>query len=122
MKPTSMVYMAHPVAGDVAANLAKAKQWLRALQDANPTTVIIAPWITSCEIYDDDPEQRAAGILRSCYAIEKCSAIILVGGGISVGMEIEMECAIRAGVFVYDLTELSITANLKLPGFATTRI
>ena len=135
MIPTSLVFMAHPVApyrrkidtgSDVASrrywgerthiltittakNLARAKRWLRALQDAFPTTAIIAPWITVCEIYDDaNPDDRAENLLRGCYVLGRCDAIVLVGGRISNGMRIEMDHAILAGLNVYDLTHLGM--------------
>ncbi len=133
MTPTTLVYLAHPVApyqrkldtgsdaasirywgsGEhfhtvtTATNLRNAKRWLKALQDANPHAAVIAPWITECEIWDDaNPEERATGLLKCCYVIARCDSIVLVGGRISNGMGIESNHAILSGVRVYDLTHL----------------
>ncbi len=112
MKPKALCYLAHPVAGAVPVNLARAKRWLKALQDANPTIVIIAPWIGMIESQglegdnDNDPELRAIGLSRDCYVVGRCDAIVLVGGRISNGMQIEMNYATTMGSTVMDLTHL----------------
>lgn len=136
MTPTALVYMTHPVAPynlytldypqvkethTTLQNLASAKRWLRALQDANPNVVVIAPWVTACEIYDDaNPEERAEGLLRACYVVGRCDAIVLVGGRLGNGMMVERDHAIVSGVSVYDLTHMgadppNARALLKLP-------
>lgn len=131
MTPTALAYMTHPVAPytvdapqgtsalrrywgpdakitiSTAINLFIAKRWLRALQDANPHVVIIAPWITVCEIYDDaNPEERATGLLRDCYVVARCDILVLVGGRIGNGMQIEAEAAESAGIPIFDMTDL----------------
>ena len=110
MKLKALVFMATPLDGDLAANLARAKRWLKALQDANPHVVMIAPWIGMIEAAglqnDDDPELRAIGLMRDCYVIGRCDAIVLVGGRISSGMKIELYHASKVGSLVMDLTHL----------------
>lgn len=116
MTPTGLAYMAHPVASytlyhpqlkgkhTIKENLARAKRWLKALQDANPHAVVIAPWITNAEVYGQNPEDRAANLLRDCYVIGRCDSIVFVGGRMSEGMQIEAEAAEGYGMPMFDLT------------------
>ena len=100
------IYMAHPVAGAVKFNLAKARLWLRWLAESReePTNVI-APWITACEIWDDtNPEERAARIECCKATIELCAEIWFVGGKIQSGGESERRHAMKHGVTVVDVT------------------
>lgn len=88
----SLVYLAHPVAGAVESNVEEAKRLLRSYQDANPDLVILAPWITDVEIYDDSiPEYRRAGLERCKLIIDRCDYLLLTGDRISEGMKEEME-------------------------------
>lgn len=101
-----VVYMAHPVAGDVEGNLRRARQWVRWLEHNYPVAVV-ATWITECEIWDDgDPLQREAGMARNFAVIEKCDAVWLVGGRLSNGMAREREHALLFGRQVHDLLHL----------------
>lgn len=43
MKP--IIYVAHPVTGDVKANCDKVLKWLRWLTEVDPTRIYIAPWV-----------------------------------------------------------------------------
>ncbi len=103
-----VAYLAHPVGGDVLANLAKAKRWVRWLEETHlPHVAINAPWITECEIWDDDdPQQRADGMARDREIMIRCDLIILAGGKISNGMAGELRAAKLAGMEVIDLTHL----------------
>lgn len=101
-----VVYMCHPVAGDIKGNLARAKRWLRWLEENYPIA-IVASWITECEVWDDNnPEQRAAGLERDKAVLERCDGIVLVGGRISNGMAIERAHAESKGLPVTDMTGL----------------
>lgn len=100
-------YMAHPVAGDVAGNLARAHRWLRWLMDCCPDDAVIAPWIPGVVVGDDsDPAQRQRGLLDCAATSARCDGVILVGGRVSTGMAIERDAAIAAGREVRDLTVL----------------
>ncbi len=104
-----LIYLAHPVSGDVPGNLARAKRWLKWACLSFPDDEVIAPWITECEIFDDaDPEQREQGLQRCERVVERCHVLILVGGRISSGMQREADAA-RAARYrtrVIDLTHL----------------
>lgn len=98
-------YMAHPVGGDVLANLSRAKRWLAWLQAQMPIdVVVIAPWITAIEVGadDGDPAQRERGLRGDCALVRRCDGVFLVGGRISEGMAREAKYA-RA---THDLTFL----------------
>ena len=103
-----LTYMAHPVAGDAPANLARAKLWLKWLTESREEpSAVIAPWIIACEIWDDaNPEERTQGLERCKAAIERCDEIYLVGGRVSNGMEIERRHAMRHGLTVIDITAM----------------
>lgn len=100
-----MVYVAHPVGGDVAGNLVRAKAWLKYLEAGNPWTVFVSQWILGCENWNDaDPVQRAQGLKR-CYAqVERCDEIWLVGPRVSSGMFLEQWWAQQFGVKVVNFT------------------
>ena len=120
-----LTYMAHPVAGDAPANLARAKLWLKWLTESREEpSAVIAPWIIACEIWDDaNPEERTQGLERCKAAIERCDEIYLVGGRVSNGMEIERRHAMRHGLTVIDITAMRteqakyILFNTKIKGY-----
>lgn len=100
-------YMCHPVAGDVAANLERAKRWIRWLHDAIPDGVVIAPWILDLEtlpLRDVVPADRERGLQRCTAVARRCTGMLLVGGRITAGMQREALEAYYAGIGVFDLT------------------
>ena len=86
MRP--VVYMCHPVAGDVDGNIKRAMRWLVWLRRSFPDTTFIAPWISDIMSGQDDsdPKQREAGLVDCCATVKLCAGIVLVGGRISSGM------------------------------------
>jgi len=105
---STVIYMAHPVAGDVPANLARALRWLRWLTATSPETTYIAPWIAAIMSgeEDDDPAARARGLAHDVVTVRRCDGLVLVGGKISQGMAIERDAAISQGLIVTDMTDL----------------
>jgi len=74
-----LIYLAHPVAGDVPGNLKKARAWMKLIQN-HTGHAVMADWITECEIYDDaNPEERAAGFQRNFKRLEICDEIYIAG-------------------------------------------
>lgn len=103
----NVVYLAHPVAGDVEANLARARRWFRWATENYPSMALVAPWIVGCELWDDaDPIQRSRGMARNFAVIDVCDDVLLVGGRVSPGMLEEARFAEAVGVRVWDLTHL----------------
>lgn len=116
-----VVYVAHPVAGDVPGNVARAKRWLHWLVKSDPTIAFIAPWIAHLEAdHDDaDPVQRERGLLDAIATVRRCDGIVLVGGRISPGMLLELEAAVEAGRTIIDWTYLG--DDPPLPPLAASR-
>lgn len=88
-----VLYMAHPVSGDVKANIHRALNWLSWLRRSFPETTFIAPWIVGIMSGEDDadPAQREAGLVDCCAVVERCDGIVLVGGRVSTGMARERD-------------------------------
>lgn len=105
---THVLYLAHPVAGEVNANVARAGRWLRWLQRRYPQLAFIAPWIADLVsgADDADPAQRAQGLRHGCIVAARCDGIVLVGGRVTGGMLAERDAVVAAGGAVIDLTEL----------------
>ena len=101
-----VIYLAHPLSGDVAANLARAQRWVRYLETEH-CVAVVASWITECQIWDDDnAEHRAAGLRRDCAVLARCDEVWLVGGRISNGMAYEAAYARQCEIPVVDMTSL----------------
>ncbi len=82
-----LIYLAHPVAGDVEANLKSAKEWRRVLQRTHQDKCVIAPRIEECETFDDsNPQLRADGLERCKEVLSRCDEVWLLGWTLSGGM------------------------------------
>lgn len=104
---TEVWYVAHPVVGDVAGNVARARRWLRWLIDQEPLRAFCCPWIPYVEVLPDaDAQQRERGLRDDEAMAARCDGIVLVGGRISSGMRREMLATAAAGGRVVDLTGL----------------
>lgn len=100
-------FVAHPVGGDVAGNLARTFRWLRWLTETHPYRIYTVPWVAEVMTFDDaNPSERAASIERNRAIIGRCDGIVLVGGRISTGMSIELAAAQAHQLDVLDLTYL----------------
>ena len=76
---SQLLYLAHPIAGDVAGNLANVLLWKEWLQHWYPHLVASVPYYTDLLIYDDsDPEQRAAGIARDMVQLKRHDALVML--------------------------------------------
>ena len=99
-----LIYLAHPVAGDVRANLSRAKYiYAHLTKTFSPAIAIVAPWITECELWDDaDPRERQEGLLRCVAVARRCDELWLTGGRVTASMRLEAEAAEKEGVKVKD--------------------
>lgn len=104
-------YVAHPLAGDLAKNLANAKVWLRWLRTTFPETTFIAPWISSIDsgADDNDPNAREQGLLDACAVLGLIDGIVLCSGLYSSGMQREELYTQAMRKAVYDLGKLGWT-------------
>ncbi len=98
-------YLAHPVAGDVADNMNRARQWLRYLIDTQPEIAFCAPWLPYLDVLDEDnPAHRERGMRDDLAIAERCDGIVLCGGRISSGMRRELDAIAALNGFAVDLT------------------
>lgn len=72
-----VIYMCHPVAGDVKNNIARALRWLAWLRKSYPKTTFIAPWIAGVMSVGSDgtPEERKAGLVDDCAEDPELAAL-----------------------------------------------
>jgi len=100
-----IVFVAHPVSGDVTANLAKARSVIRKLEEEHPKHTFVAPWILSCENWDDgNVAEREQQIQRGLRVLEMCDELWLCGSKVSAGMLRETAHAIQHKLVLKDLT------------------
>lgn len=89
----TLYYLAHPVAGDVVGNRAKALAILRHLRTAG--IAVIAPWLAELEAMGVTTDRAENGgresALRLCEAVAaRCDGVIAVGRPWSRGMAREI--------------------------------
>lgn len=99
----SVVYIAHPVGGNVEENLADLRRVVAAVNRAHPNVVPFVPYYADCVSLDDDvPEDRERGIRNDTYLLR--SGIVdemwLTGPHVSRGMAAEAELAKLLGIRV----------------------
>lgn len=101
-----ILYLAHPVSGDVRGNIDRALRWLAFLQRTMPENAITAPWVSNLLAGDDDsdPAQRERGLVNCCAIASRFDGVVLVGGRVSAGMARERVAVEQAGGLVVDLT------------------
>lgn len=99
-----IVYIAHPIGGDVANNLAKIKEIIKKLNLERNDIVPFAHYWVDCHALDDSiPEQRQRGIENNVVLLKAgfISEIWLYGGKISSGMKEEILLAKELGIPYY---------------------
>lgn len=108
IRRVAVAYVAHPVAGDVSANLARALRWLAWLSKECPDVAVVAPWIANIMSGEDDndPVVRARGLAHDVTVVKRCDCLILCGGRVSSGMAMERDAMVAIGGLVVDLTSL----------------
>jgi hypothetical protein len=87
-----VVYVAHPVTGDPRGNCAKVQAWIRWLIDHDPDVVYIAPWVAEVLAYADvevSPDFYDRVLEDDCTVVKRLDGVLLVGGRISRGMQLE---------------------------------
>ncbi len=102
-----LVYMAHPVRGDVDRNLCLAWAWYLSLRRTYGLTHwITCPWLLEMlqGADDSDERQRAEALWRCCKYVEVCDEIWLVGHTGTPGMWQEAVHGAKYGVKIVNLT------------------
>lgn len=119
MSRRKLVFVAHPLSGDVTGNLILAKTWLRWLINENPDCSFCLGWAPYCEVLDDDdPEHRERGIRDGMEMLSRCDELWMVGSRLSNGMADERDKAIALGLPVYSYVGLidAPTKNISAVG------
>jgi hypothetical protein len=110
-----VIYLAHPVSAstiaEIAENLDRAREWLAWLVK-NTDFAVCASWIGSINPANEQ-DTRERGMEDNLAILERCDAIILVGGRVSSGMAIERDHAQRHGIAVCSLAGLGAVPPLK---------
>lgn len=96
-----IVYIAHPISGDIEANLADIRRIVRKINLTFPDVVPFVPYYVDIVSLDDNmPEERQRGI-KNDTAILKSGMVQemwLTGPRISTGMAAEMELAMTLNI------------------------
>ncbi len=89
-----IIYIAHPIGGDVEANLFKISQIVRSLNLSYPNIVPFVPYyVDVIALKDSNPDERARGIKNGLAILGRKGAvdeIWLYGNTISAGMRQEI--------------------------------
>lgn len=105
-EPAAVWYLAAPLSGDVAANLARAERWLRYLVWAFPDWAYVMSWAPYVRALPDERRWRDRGLRDDIAVVKRCDGIILVGGRISEGMTRELGAAMEHHLLVMDMTKM----------------
>ena len=101
-----LVYISHPVSGDVQANLSNAGKWIKwasRLQGIVP----IAPYFQSVVAFSEhDPDEREEGFQHGLKVLQYCQEMWVCGGVISRGMQREIDAALGWNTPVVYLEEM----------------
>jgi hypothetical protein len=99
-----IVYIAHPIGGDVAGNLDKIRKIVEHIYSLTKyaTVLPLVPYYVDCLVLNDnDPQQREKGIQNGLALLARPGIIDelwLYGPTISAGMKNEVFAAFRAGI------------------------
>lgn len=100
-----MVFVAHPVRGDITANLARCGRWLKWLCRENPDWAFSVPWFAYVASMDE-ASNRERGIRDNIVSLSRCDGIVLCGGMVTEGMGAERAAARAGSLWELDLTHL----------------
>lgn len=96
-----IVYIAHPIGGDVSRNIWKVEQRVAYINRHEPNVVPFAPYLVDLRVLnDDDPDDRARG-MRNNEALLRSGAVDelrLYGERLTDGMIAEIQIADDVGV------------------------
>lgn len=95
-----VVYIAHPVGGDVAGNIEKIINICREIHLQSDNIIPFAPYLLSLQYLDDNiPEERELGMRADKeYFKRKAFDELWVYGDLSAGVKKEIKCAEEYGI------------------------
>lgn len=89
-----LVYICHPLSGDIEVNLASAALWYRWAAEQRGI-VPTAPYFAALAAYSDTNEaEREAGFQIGLCILQSCQELWVCGGRISRGMQREIDAAL----------------------------
>jgi hypothetical protein len=103
-----IVYIAHPISGDIKGNLEKIRQIVREINLNEPDVVPFAPYWIDCHALDDTiPAERERGIKNDHEFLTRgfIDEMWLFGDRISNGMSHEVAIALKQRIPVISQTE-----------------
>ena len=103
-----IIYIAHPIGGDVPGNLQKVGEIYRQISLYRPDVIPFAPYIATISCLDDNvPQERAIGFEHNKGFFDRriIDEVWLYGDRISNGMAQEIEWANRLGIPVVSMSE-----------------
>lgn len=112
-----IVYIAHPISGNIKENLEKIRLIVREINLTIPDVVPFAPYWLDCFALDDTVrEERERGIKNDTALIEAgfINEIWLFGDKISNGMSAEIILAVKLGIPVVPKSEATEQAYKHL--------
>ena len=98
-----IVYICHPISGDIKGNLEKIRLIVREINLTEPDVVPFAPYWLDCFALDDNiPAERERGIKNDHELFNRkfIDELWLFGDRLSNGMKAEMQLAISLGIKV----------------------
>lgn len=108
-----IAYIAHPIGGDVEANLERIRKIVREINLYFPEVVPFAPYWLDCHALDDNiPEERERGIKNDKELFNRgfIDELWLYGPKISGGMKAEIQLAKDLGIPVVPQTNGTFAA------------
>jgi len=102
-----IVYIAHPISGNISENLRKIQEIGRQINLEEPNVVPFAPYFFDCHALDDNIlEERERGIKNNIALISKgfIDEVRLYGNRISCGMHEEIKLANTLGIKIVPMT------------------
>ncbi len=103
-----IVYIAHPVSGDIAGNLEKVRIIGRHINLNEPNVVPFSQFYFNCHTLNDDiPAERERGIKNDTALLKKgfIDEVRLYGDRMSAGMAAEVELSIKLGIPIKPMTK-----------------
>ena len=105
-KGMKVVYIAHPIGGDIKKNLEEVRQIGRKINIEEPNVIPFAHYFFDCYSLDDNvPEERERGIKNdiALFKMGFIDELRLYGNRISSGMKAEMELAKMLNIPIVDM-------------------
>lgn len=98
-----LIYIAHPIKGDVEGNCEKVVEICKDIRKEHPDIIPVAPYLATLQYLDDSKEKdRVDGMYLNDLMLEKCCDQLWVfGTHISEGVQAEINLAEEAGIPVY---------------------